>query len=250
VAPRLAWRSDRPALTVEGTNEGTTWFAAPASAPLPLHFSDGSEVTIERSGRARVTARTATGATVVVEHGEIRAQIRHRPETSWRFEAGPYVVRVTGTMFFLSWDPVDASLVVRLEEGSVVVSGCDEDGRRVVTGGELRSRCGRFRADSASPWPCRSPRACPCASGRSREGAWEASRLARWAQAGSIGIHRDPGAWRRPFTWLKPKPPAWAGIIAGSAKSGPSPDPVTFKLLVDFGIPKIRFENAGITNVT
>lgn len=145
VGSRLSSRADGQMLplTIEAVSDDATWVAAPADRTVPLRFSDGSEVTLARSGRARIVARTRSGATVAVERGELLAHIQHRVDTSWRFEAGPYDVRVTGTKFFLSWDPMDAALVVRLEEGSVVVTGCDLQELRVGTGEELRSRCNR-----------------------------------------------------------------------------------------------------------
>lgn len=132
---------DHAPVTVVGMTGETSWVAAANESTLPLRFSDGSEVTLATAARARIVNRTEAGANVAIEHGELHAKIRHRTDTAWRFEAGPYDVRVTGTAFSLSWDPMSASMVLGLEEGSVIVTGCNLEGRRVAAGEELRVRC-------------------------------------------------------------------------------------------------------------
>lgn len=141
---------DHAPLTVFGMASDTSWVAATNESPLPLRFSDGSEVTLATAARARIVNRTEAGASVAIERGELHAKIRHREDTAWRFEAGPYDVRVTGTAFALSWDPTSASMVLRLDEGSVIVTGCNIEGRRVSAGEELRVHCGEA-ADSGAP---------------------------------------------------------------------------------------------------
>jgi TolA-binding protein len=61
------------------------------------------------------------GARILVEKGALSASVQHRTESNWRFGAGPYEVRVTGTRFRLSWDPERAEIDLRLDEGSVEV---------------------------------------------------------------------------------------------------------------------------------
>ncbi len=143
VSSRRQAGTDHTPVTVVGMTGETSWIAATPERPLPLRFSDGSEVTLATAARARVVNRTEAGASVAIEHGELHANIRHRTHTAWRFEAGPYGVRVTGTAFSLSWDPMSASMVLGLEEGSVVVTGCNLADRRVAAGEELRVRCER-----------------------------------------------------------------------------------------------------------
>jgi TolA-binding protein len=89
---------------------------------LPLFFSDGSVVTLDPTARARVDRTTHAGAAVVVESGGVTANVVHSSATEWAFVAGPYVVRVTGTAFRLSWDPAKA-LEIWMKAGSVVVRG-------------------------------------------------------------------------------------------------------------------------------
>ncbi len=136
--------------SVKGSDQGTNpalgevgqFIAAPPSEHVGLAFSDGSEVDLAPRARARVAALNAKGARVLVESGTVHVAVVHREQTQWSIEAGPYEVRVTGTKFDVGFDPADESIVVKLEEGSVLVSGCGSaEPRRVVAGEEMRASC-------------------------------------------------------------------------------------------------------------
>jgi transmembrane sensor len=118
------------------------WIAAPAGDRLPIHFSDGSMLRLASSSRARVVAITNEGARVVLERGEVWAEVVHRKETRWVVQAGPFEVHVRGTVFSVVWDPVREDFEVTLEQGSVSVSGCSLDGERMVSRGKtFRAAC-------------------------------------------------------------------------------------------------------------
>ena len=73
---------------------------------------------------ARVAARDARGAQVVVEHGHARFDVVHRARTRWRVAAGPFEIAVTGTSFDVDWPASPRhTLVVDLHAGSVIVRG-------------------------------------------------------------------------------------------------------------------------------
>jgi ferric-dicitrate binding protein FerR (iron transport regulator) len=112
------------------------WVAASSAERLPLRFSDGSLVRLEPAARARVVDVTDAGGRVMLESGTVHAEIVHRDKTSWRVEAGPFEVRVTGTRFDVGWDPARRSFTLTLLEGSVAVSGCELVHPRVVRAGE------------------------------------------------------------------------------------------------------------------
>jgi hypothetical protein len=95
---------------------------ADASAAVPVDFSDGSRVALEPGARVTVEALAAAGATVALERGRADVHVRHRERTHWVVKAGPARVAVTGTRFWVSWDPALEELDVELREGSVVVS--------------------------------------------------------------------------------------------------------------------------------
>lgn len=97
----------------------------PREQTIPLHFSDGSRVSLASATRASVQELTPQRASVELERGKARVTIVHRADTSWLFRAGPYQVRVTGTKFELEWSPEANRFVLELAEGSVVVTTDD-----------------------------------------------------------------------------------------------------------------------------
>ncbi|WP_437572101.1 FecR domain-containing protein [Sorangium sp. So ce542] len=96
---------------------------ADAASRPKLRFSDGTEVELAEGARAHVASVTGQGARVALDRGEVRAHVVHRSEAQWLFDAGPFVVTVTGTAFALAWAPEDGRLDLRLENGAVTVSG-------------------------------------------------------------------------------------------------------------------------------
>jgi hypothetical protein len=96
---------------------------APATGPVPIHFSDGSELKVEAESSVVVASLDRAGAVAELEHGRTAAKVVHRTNTRWTLHAGPYSIAVVGTRFELDWKPAAQRLVVRLDEGRVLVSG-------------------------------------------------------------------------------------------------------------------------------
>jgi hypothetical protein len=90
--------------------------------PHTVHFSDGTEVRVEQGTQARIRFITDHGAELALARGALHAAVIHSATSEWRFDAGPFVVHVTGTAFGLSWDPEADRFDLRLEHGSVTVS--------------------------------------------------------------------------------------------------------------------------------
>jgi transmembrane sensor len=113
---------------------------SPGSEPVPVHFSDGTSLSMAASTLARVTETNAHGATVVLENGAMSFAVVHRPASHWSIAAGPFTVFVTGTKFDVRWSNVEETLVLDLHEGSVTVMGpsLGPSGRRVFPGESLR----------------------------------------------------------------------------------------------------------------
>jgi hypothetical protein len=117
------WSS--PALTAR---VGTTsvapgqWIAA-MERPLPLRFSDGSEVRLLPGTHTRVASLDAQGARMLIERGRVEVSVRHARRTRWLFSAGPYTVQVTGTRFDLTWEPDRARFDLVMHEGGVTLRG-------------------------------------------------------------------------------------------------------------------------------
>lgn len=112
------------------------WIAAPSEDALPIHFSDGSELTLAPGGRARVAQVSADGAEIALERGSLDLQVVHREKTKWLVRVGPFQVHVTGTRFEASWDPVAERCSVALHEGAITVSGPVVGQERAVRAGE------------------------------------------------------------------------------------------------------------------
>jgi FecR protein len=87
-----------------------------------VRFSDGTEVRVDDDTQANVRFVTDHGAALAMSRGTLHADVVHAPNAEWRFDAGPFVVRVTGTAFGLSWDPDQDRFDLRLEHGSVTVT--------------------------------------------------------------------------------------------------------------------------------
>lgn len=97
-------------------------------------FADGSEVRVMAASRARVESTGPASAHLTVLDGEVRARVVHTEATDWVFAAGPFRVRVVGTRLAVQWSEAEGHLVVRVEEGAVVVTGPDVTAR--VAAGE------------------------------------------------------------------------------------------------------------------
>jgi hypothetical protein len=90
--------------------------------PRTVRFSDGTEVRVDQGTQARIRFVTDHGAELAMARGALHAAVIHSATSEWRFDAGPFVVHVTGTAFGLSWDPDNDRFDLRLEHGSVTVS--------------------------------------------------------------------------------------------------------------------------------
>jgi ferric-dicitrate binding protein FerR (iron transport regulator) len=126
--------------------------SARPSETLPLHFSDGTLLSLASSSQARVTTVTPLGATIVLEDGSLSAAVVHREATNWRVAAGPFTVLITGTKFDVRWNAADKSLALDLLDGSVTVLGptLGASGKRVAPGEKLRVS-GVPKADGEQP---------------------------------------------------------------------------------------------------
>ena len=90
--------------------------SAPGARPT-LTFSDGTVLKLAEHARMRLTRVHAHGARLTLEDGQVRAEVVHKPEADWDFEAGPFLVEVKGTVFSLAWSGQAGKLDVALETG-------------------------------------------------------------------------------------------------------------------------------------
>jgi hypothetical protein len=127
------------------------YFSAPVGSPSAnVTFSDGSTVKLESGAQGRVAATTPDGAEVVLERGRANVHVIHREHTSWKLDAGPYAVQVTGTAFGLAWSPDKGALDVWMTEGRVIVRGpASPDGIALSAGQHLRAHDAVVEIDDA-----------------------------------------------------------------------------------------------------
>jgi TolA-binding protein len=122
--------------TAAGDGQAGAWLATTSAGELPITFSEGTELVMGADSRGRVDALTRSGASFLLERGEVRAHVVHRARTHWRFLAGPFEVEVTGTVLGVDWDPARERFAVHVDEGAVVVRGPSVGAPQVVRAGE------------------------------------------------------------------------------------------------------------------
>jgi TolA-binding protein len=105
-------------------------------AQARIHFSDGSDVSFAAGTHASLRQVDVHGAVVSVGGGSAYVDVTHRPEARWSFEAGPFLIDVTGTAFRFVWDPEGQELDLRMDRGSVRVSGPLSDGALALHSGQ------------------------------------------------------------------------------------------------------------------
>jgi transmembrane sensor len=197
-AALVGWRTLRKVSfsTAAGEGQAGAWLATSSASELPLTFSEGTELVMAPGSRGRVEDLDRTGASFLLERGEVRAHVVHRTGTSWRFLAGPFEVRVTGTALGVDWDPARERFAVHVDEGSVTVRGPSVGAFQVVMAGE---QC-------VVDLPSRTTRISPSVRGKSPldpdvpvDGGSDASA----AMAATSASPSPPMRLSAPVSWIK-----------------------------------------------
>jgi len=132
---------------------------SPAGQDTPLAFSEGSRLVLHKGGRLRVLALGRGTARVLIEDGTLDVSVAHAPgqKVGWRFEAGAFLVTVTGTKFRMAFSARDQSFRLATQEGRVVVSGgCHPAPSSISAGEQIEISCrriGRGAEATESPPP-------------------------------------------------------------------------------------------------
>jgi TolA-binding protein len=106
-----------------GFGEVGAYVAPASSSPLDLRFTEGSVIELMPGARARVSATSDRGATVLLETGQARVDVVHRPKSDWRIVAGSYNVHVRGTSFTVGFDAATQLFELAMRSGVVTVEG-------------------------------------------------------------------------------------------------------------------------------
>lgn len=126
-------------------------FSAPTSAPVTLTFADESHLTLSAGGRAQLEASDEKHVDVRLTSGRLDAKVTKHTGRVWRYLAGPYAVRVTGTELSVSWHPGLSALEVAVHEGAVEVTGPGLPSPQAVRAGQRLRRSAADAAAEARP---------------------------------------------------------------------------------------------------
>jgi len=142
---------------VEGASlgPGETIEAGPAT-PARLVFSDDSQIRVAPSTKVSVASLDAHGSRVVLADGELDVRVKHRKDTSWRFDAGPFTVQVRGTSFRLVFEAEHGRLFLQMYTGVVEARGSADDRVFTLRAGESLEL---FAGSPAQPSPALLPEA-------------------------------------------------------------------------------------------
>jgi hypothetical protein len=112
-----------PPLSYQVMASGAAPHGSVLHAGTLLRFSEGTELELGSDGSGWLAETSATGARLVMESGTVDARVVPRPGARWTVQAGPFLVRVTGTVFRVRWRRSQGQLDLELRHGSVVVDG-------------------------------------------------------------------------------------------------------------------------------
>ncbi len=101
-----------------------------------LRFSDGTTLSLHPETQLQLRDTSPRGASVVLARGRALAHVEHTGKAEWRFSAGPFQVRVTGTEFDLAWDPDTGVFELALHQGEVLLEGPQVEGTRAIRKGD------------------------------------------------------------------------------------------------------------------
>jgi ferric-dicitrate binding protein FerR (iron transport regulator) len=90
-----------------------------ARGEATVSLSDGSSILAENQTKFSVDVLGRNAALTRLVSGKLHVRVEHNDDTSYRFLAGPYEVRVVGTEFDLAWDPSGGGLTLAMSKGEV-----------------------------------------------------------------------------------------------------------------------------------
>ena len=103
-----------------------------------VSLSDGSSILAENRSKFSVDVVGRNSALTRLVAGKLHVRVLHHDDTSYRFIAGPYEVRVVGTEFDLTWEPDGAGLALAMSKGEVHLTEPGGKVRTLKAGQSLR----------------------------------------------------------------------------------------------------------------
>jgi len=141
---------------------------ASGTAEPTLRFSDGTEVVFLSGASGRIKSVGEHGARISLS-GKVEVNVVHWRGSHWLFDAGPFLITVTGTAFTAEWREAEGRLDVALKAGSIAVSGPLSDEAIALRAGQkltistrekevlIRELDSAHRARAESPGPAAAP---------------------------------------------------------------------------------------------
>ncbi len=105
-----------------GGTQGSERYWSRVAQRTVEQVGDRGELELSVQSTAHLEHR-AEQVSVVLNRGEVLSRVTPRRGTQWGVRAGAYLVRAVGTRFRVQYEPAAERLLVRVEEGSVEVSG-------------------------------------------------------------------------------------------------------------------------------
>jgi ferric-dicitrate binding protein FerR (iron transport regulator) len=128
--PALAYRIEGGSVLAGG------YLRESGEGGVRLFFNEGTKVELLPGARGRLRSVDKEGTRVVLDQGSASFNVARSKERRWLVEAGPFSVAVKGTFFTVIWDPRSERFELRLQHGSVVVSG-------PIASGDIELRAGQ-----------------------------------------------------------------------------------------------------------
>jgi len=128
--PALAYRIEGGSVLAGG------YLRDSGNGGVRLFFNEGTKVELMPGARGRLRSLDTAGTRVVLDQGSASFNVARSEERSWRIEAGPFSIAVQGSSFTAAWDPRSERFELRLQQGSVAVSG-------PIAGGDIELRAGQ-----------------------------------------------------------------------------------------------------------
>lgn len=132
-----AWHGDNLRYEVSG-GEVSGGVIRTEAGEAHVAFTDDSTVQVAQRSRLSIDVLGEHAALTRLVTGKLHVNVRHHDDTSYRFLAGPYEVRVVGTEFDLAWDPNASGFSLAMQHGEVRVVSPDGAVRSVIGGESLR----------------------------------------------------------------------------------------------------------------
>jgi hypothetical protein len=123
IALTINYRGSVQAFEVANGSVSSGGYIHPTSEGARVRFGDGTEVVLESGARTKVAEVYTHGARILLEDGKASLHVMPVVGAKWFVDAGPYTIKVTGTLFDVAWTGREENLDLWLREGSVVVTG-------------------------------------------------------------------------------------------------------------------------------